>query len=158
TPTPPSIDVLKTANPTSRPEPGGSYTFTVQVTNTSQPGDPVTIQTINDNIYGNIADTANPNIPATTCNTLLGTTLALAASASCSFSANFTGAPRSQTDTVTVAGVDDENAPVQASDSATIEITPLPPSLSIVKSPNPSSRPEPGGAYTFTLTITNTSG
>ena len=158
TPNPPSIDVLKTANPTSRPEPGGAYTFTVQVTNTSQPGDPVTIQTISDNIYGNVANPANPAITATTCNTLIGTVLAVGASTSCTFSANFTGAPRSQTDIVTVSGVDDENTPVSDSDDATIEITPLPPSLTISKAPAPASRPEPGGAFTFTMTITNTSG
>ncbi len=30
-----TINVVKTANPTSLPEPGGNVTFTVQVTNTS---------------------------------------------------------------------------------------------------------------------------
>ena len=160
TPVQPAIDVLKTANPVARPEPGGAFTFTVQITNTSPPGDPVTIQTITDNVYGNLADPANPNVTNNTCDDLVAapTTLQPGGSTTCSFDVSFTGAPRSQTDIVTVTGVDDENTPVQDSDDAMISITPNPPSIDIVKTANPTSRPEPGGAYTFTLSITNTSG
>src|SRR5207253_1318956 len=47
------ISVKKTANPTSLPEPGGSVTYTVAITNTSNVGG-VTINQICDNQFGNI--------------------------------------------------------------------------------------------------------
>ncbi len=50
---PSSIVVTKTASPTSLPEPGGNVVFTVQVQNTSTV-DNVTIDTLNDTIYGNL--------------------------------------------------------------------------------------------------------
>jgi hypothetical protein len=49
---PPEIVVEKTANPTSVNEPGDSVTFTVQVTNSS--ASEVTLNPLEDNIYGDI--------------------------------------------------------------------------------------------------------
>ena len=49
----PTINVDKTANPTTLPEPGGTFTYTVVVTNTST--ETLTITTLTDDIYGNIA-------------------------------------------------------------------------------------------------------
>ena len=48
----PSIDVTKTADPTSVPEPGGPVQFTVEVENTSVSSDPVTITSLVDDPDG----------------------------------------------------------------------------------------------------------
>ena len=56
----PSIDVTKTADPTSVPEPGGPVQFTVEVKNTSVSTDPVTITSLVDD-----PDGAGPRIRST---------------------------------------------------------------------------------------------
>ena len=63
----PLITVVKDANPTSVPENnvGALVTFTVSVTNDSV--ESVTLTTLNDDVFGNIANPANPNITNSTC-------------------------------------------------------------------------------------------
>jgi uncharacterized repeat protein (TIGR01451 family) len=56
---PSTIVVVKTADPTHLPEPGGDVTFTVTVRNTSTV-DNVTIHTVVDDRFGNIAATCAP--------------------------------------------------------------------------------------------------
>lgn len=96
----PEMDVSKLANPLTQVAPGGTFTFTVAVSNPSTTR-PVTITTLTDDIYGDLATR-----PGSTCGALIGVTLAPSAtSASCSFTGPFTGkAGDSQTDTVTVTG------------------------------------------------------
>ncbi|CAN5197253.1 hypothetical protein BH18ACT4_BH18ACT4_12470 [soil metagenome] len=65
----PVIDVVKTADPLELPEPGGLFTFDVVVTNNSV--EPVTITSLTDNVYGDIATQG-------TCTTAVGTVLAAA--------------------------------------------------------------------------------
>ena len=115
TPANPQIAVTKVASPLSRPEPGGSFTFTVQVSNPST-FQPVTITALTDNVYGNIATLAG-----STCGTLIGTTLQPGQSSpTCSFSGPFSGkAGASQTDTVTVTGVNN-GVTVTATANATV--------------------------------------
>ncbi|MCA1683736.1 MAG: hypothetical protein LC708_01210, partial [Actinobacteria bacterium] len=48
-----SITVTKTADPLTRPEPGGTFTFGVVVTNTGPT--PVTLTALTDDVYGNLA-------------------------------------------------------------------------------------------------------
>src|SRR5262249_35319501 len=121
------------------------------------PTDPVTIQTINDNIYGDLGNAANPKVSANTCPSLIGTVLQPGASATCHFTGQFTGsAGSSQTDVVTVAGVDDENTPVSASDDATVFLT-ASPTIRVRKDADPLTRPEPGGDFTFTVQVSNPS-
>ena len=97
----PQIALTKVASPLTRPEPGGNFTFTVQVSNPSTV-DPVTITSLVDNIYGDLATRAG-----STCGALIGVTLAPGAtSPPCTFTGPFTGhGGDSQTDTVTVTGV-----------------------------------------------------
>ena len=144
---PPTISVDKTANPLSRPEPGGTFTFTVVVTNTSN--EPVTITNLFDDVYGNLNGRGNCAV---------GATLAPGSSYSCSFNASFIGdAGDSQTDVVTVTAVDDEGTQVTDSDDAIVTITNVPPTIAVVKKADPTSLPAPGGDFTFTVTVTNTS-
>jgi len=122
---PSSIAVEKTANPTSIQAPGGQVTFTVVVKNTSAV-DAVTIDKLDDNIYGDLAGKG-------TCGALIGKVLQPddhAAGgpdeATCAFTATVTGPGGStHTDVVTVSGHDDDQQPVTAHDDATVAITPL---------------------------------
>jgi hypothetical protein len=112
---PPTVDVVKTAAPESRPAPGGAFTFTVVVKNTS--AEPITIRTLTDDIYGNIATQG-------TCTTAVGTILAPQATYTCSFTGSFAGASGSQKDVVTVTVVDNEGTTATDNDDATVTITP----------------------------------
>jgi len=153
----PTLSVTKDATPTTRPEPGGVFTFPITVRNTSTV-DSVTLTSLVDSPYGNVADPANPAIVSTTCALTPAVVLAPNGTYSCSFQAIFTGnANATQTDTVTVTGVDDEGTVARATDTATVRLTDVPPTISATKTPNPTTLPEPGGPVTFSVTITNTS-
>ena len=113
TPAEPSLTVTKTAMPTSRPAPGGSFTFTVTAHNTST--EAVTLTSLTDNVYGDLNGDG-------TCAT--GGTIAAGASYSCSFSGEFLGkAGASQTDTVTAVVTDSSSQTATASGSATVTLT-----------------------------------
>ncbi|MCA1683654.1 MAG: hypothetical protein LC708_00765, partial [Actinobacteria bacterium] len=144
----PAITITKTPNPGTRPEPGGTFTFTLVVTNPSN--EPVTITRLVDDIYGDVNGKGG-------C--LTGAVLAPnGGSYTCAFPGDFFGAaPATQTDTVTVTGVDNEGATVTAIARATVGLTNVPPSITVVKSASPASRPEPGGTFTFSVVVTNTS-
>jgi uncharacterized repeat protein (TIGR01451 family) len=144
----PQIVVVKNATPASRPVPGGDFTFSVQVINNGP--EPVTITSLTDNVYGNLATRG-------TCTTAVGTVLQPGGSYSCQFTAPFTGGPgASQTDTVTATGRDQFGNTVQAQAQATVFLTNVQPTISVTKTPNPTSRPEPGGDFTFTVVVGNT--
>ncbi len=149
----PVIHVTKAAAPPSEVEPGGTFTFTVQVSNPSAV-DPITITSLTDNIYGNLATR-----PGSTCGTLIGVTLAPGAtSAPCSFTGPFTGkAGDSQTDTVTVNGVDVNGFTATSTAQATVTLTPQPPQIAVTKAAAPPTQPEPTGTFTFTVQVHNPS-
>jgi uncharacterized repeat protein (TIGR01451 family) len=148
----PTVQVVKTANPLSLPEPGGEFTFTVVVTNTS--AEPVTVTSLIDNVYGNLATR-----PGSTCGTVVGTVLAPGASSPpCTFTGNFFGnAGASETDIVTVVVTDQEGTTATDDDDAVVSITDVPPTIEVVKTANPLTRPAPGGTFTFDVVVTNTS-
>ena len=144
----PTVTVLKTADPSSLPEPGGDFPFTVVVTNTS--AEDVTITELSDSIY-NLADNG-------TCHLLIGRVLDPGQSVSCTFTGNFTGnAGDSETDVVTVVVIDDDGESADDEDDATVTLTNVPPTVTVQKTASPSSLPEPGGNSTYTVVITNTS-
>lgn len=144
-----SIAVDKTVAPSSLDAPGGTFTFSVLVTNT---GDvTLTIVAVGDDIYGDLTTR-----PGSTCDTALGTSLAPDETYNCSFSGDFNGAAgASQTDTVTVTALDGEDS-VTGADDATVTLTQPPFAIDVDKSVLPLTRPEPGGAFTFTVVVTNT--
>ncbi len=145
---PSTINVVKTANPTSLPEPGGNVTFTVQVTNTSSV-DSLTISELSDDVYGTLAGDADCEV---------GTVLAPAASCSFTFVGAVSGnAGSSHTDIVTACGTDNDGNEPCDTDDATVTITDVAPTITVVKTANPTSLPEPGGNVTFTVQVTNTS-
>ena len=78
---PSSIQVTKSATPTSLPEPGGNATFYVVVKNTSAV-DSVTITSLTDDVYGNLDGKGTCDVPQT---------IAAGGSYSCSFSGAVSG-------------------------------------------------------------------
>ncbi len=144
----PTISVQKTANPLVRNEPGGTFTFTVVVTNTGP--EAVTITDLTDDIYGNLNGRGTCAVGAVMPRN--GGTY------TCSFPGEFRGnAGASQTDVVTVSGVDDDGSRATARDDATVRLVDVPPTITLTKDPDPASRPDPGGSFTFHVAITNTS-
>ena len=149
----PVISVSKSANPTSLPEPGGTVQYTVSVTNNSVTSDPVTLDSLSDDVYGDLTTR-----PGSTCNTAIGTVVQPGSSYTCTFSASFTGSPGdSLTDKVTATGKDDENNTATDDATATVSITNALPVISVTKSADPTSRPEPGGSFQYTVGVTNNS-
>jgi uncharacterized repeat protein (TIGR01451 family) len=145
---PSSILVVKDANPTSLPEPGGLVTFSVTVNNIS-PVDSVTINTLADSIHGDLDGNGTCSVPQT---------IPAGGSYSCSFTAAVTGnAGHVENDVVTATGVDDDGQPVSHSDDATVTLTDVPSSITVDKTANPASLDELGGPVTFTFTVNNTS-
>ena len=144
----PTILVTKAAAPSSLPEPGGTFAFTVTVTNTSF--EPVTITALGDDIYGDMNGLG-------TCAT--GAVLAPTAVYTCTFPGTFTGnAGDAQTDVVTATAVDNDGTTATDTADATVRITDAAPTISVDKTPSVGSVLEPGGPVTFTITVTNTSG
>jgi hypothetical protein len=149
-PGPLSIQLDKTATPGSRPEPGGTFTFNVVVTNTSNV--PLTITSLVDDIYGNLGTRSGVN----TCDDLINDVLAVGASASCSFEGTFTGnAGDDQTDVITVTGRDEDGRTVDDDDDAEVELTDVLPRIEVVKTATPLERTAPGGSFTFRVEVKN---
>lgn len=148
----PEISVEKTAVPIEVLEPGGDVTFTVVVNNNSPASsDPLTINSLEDTIYGDLTAVEN-----STCS--VSQTIPPAGSYTCSFTASVEGnAGYSETDIVTASGVDDEGNEVNASDSATVNVNDVPSAIELIKTANPTSVDEPGGQVTFTFTANNIS-
>lgn len=155
---PAELQVVKTATPTTVDEPGGSVQFDIAVTNTGiDPNNDVTLNTLNDDIYGDITQ-AQGDIISTTCSvpqTITGN----GGTYTCSFTANIAGnGGDSETDTVTASGVDDNGNPVEGSDDATVDIIDVLPAISVVKTANPTSVLEGAGeSVTFTVQVNNDS-
>jgi cysteine-rich repeat protein len=145
---PSSIQIEKTANPTSLPEPGGAVTFTVVVTNTSAV-DEITIDTLTDSIHGNLSGKDTCAVPQV---------LAPGESYTCSFGATVTGnAFYTETDVVTVTATDDDGETIQDDEAASVTLLNVPSAIQVQKTAYPTQVNEPGGNVTFTVVVTNTS-
>jgi uncharacterized repeat protein (TIGR01451 family) len=151
--TPPSIDIVKTG-PETVGEGGEDVTYHFVITNTSGTGDPVTVDTLNDDVLGDLLAAAvleNGGLP-----------IVLAPGASFEFDYNPEGdlvlnSGEAETNVVTVTGHDDENTPVSDTDDHTITGTDVLPVIEVVKT-GPGTVAEGGDTATFTFTITNLSG
>ncbi len=145
---PSRILLSKTADPTSLPEPGGPVTFTVVVANISQV-DQVTVQSLVDNVYGDLNGKGDCQTPQV---------LNAGESYTCQFTAVITGdVGDKKKDTVTVSAVDDDGHQLSATDEAEVTIVNVPPTIEVNKSAIPNSVPEPGGSVTFRVEVHNTS-
>lgn len=143
------VQVVKTASPLSRPEPGGAFSFGVAVTNTGAV--PLTISGLSDDVYGDLATQG-------TCTDAVGTELGTGDSYECAFPGELTGnAGTTQTDVVTVTAVDDEGGSVTDEDDAVVALTDVPPTVEVDKVALPETRVAPGGLFTFGVAIRSTS-
>ncbi len=142
---PPTVTLGKWASPTTLPEPGGDFTFTLDITNTSD--ESVTITALEDSQSASFSDE---------CNNLIGSTLAVGASTSCTYTVNHTNAG-SYPNKAAVTVEDDDGSTGTGEDTETVTVTDVAPSVSLVKSALPTIRLEPGGDFVFTLEVTNTS-
>jgi hypothetical protein len=117
------LQVVKSASPTSVPEPGGQVTYNVTIENLAS-ATSVTITTISDEPYGDLG-TNNALVTDNTCTSLIGTLLGPGGSTSCSFKASVSGDVFSQiTDTVEVCGNGSGGQQhICGNDDATVTIT-----------------------------------
>ncbi len=152
---PPSIEVVKVAVPAVLVAQGtpisAEVTYYVAIQNTSSITDPVTITSLTDNPYGNLAGRGTCALPIK---------LAPGQSRQCSFTETVTGvAGDSITDTVTAGGTDNEGTPVSGVDSATVRIIGTPQregNIELFKVALPRSLPEPGGIARYSVLATST--
>jgi hypothetical protein len=111
-----SIDVLKTASPTTVAPPGGPVLFKVKVTNTSQL-DTVKLISLVDDVYGDLNGKGTCSVPAG------GIVLTPGQSYSCEFTGQVTGVDGdSKFDVVTASGTDDDDKPVSDFDDACVKV------------------------------------
>ncbi len=144
----PVITLTKTANPITVVEPGGAVVFTVRIDNTSIV-DAVTINSLMDNIHGNLAGQGTCAVPQT---------IPAGGFYQCTFTANVNGvAGYTEIDTVTATGTGEDGEPLTAQDSATVTVVSAGSSIAVTKTANPTTLPEPGGSAAFTVRVDNTS-
>ncbi|MGD8588037.1 MAG: hypothetical protein PVG22_04320 [Chromatiales bacterium] len=150
------LAVNKTASPTSVDEPSGAVTYTVSVSNNGvDPNNSVTLNTLDDDIYGDITKVQG-DILTTTCS--VPQAIDAGSTYTCTFNATVSGnASDTVTDTVTASGVDDNGNSLTGSDDAEVTINDLLPSIAVVKTANPIEVLEPGGQVSFSVLVTNNS-
>ena len=159
----PSVAIEKTANPTYLLEPGGDVEFTVVVTNTS-PDESVTITELDDDMFGDLlgADAAlTGGATATSCNDgVAAITIASGGTFTCTITASLAGnAGDTHTNVVSVTAIDDDpgSTPATDNDDADVDFTNVDPTISIEKTANPTTLPEPGGVVAFDVVVSNDS-
>jgi Mg-chelatase subunit ChlD len=147
-PPPPAaaIEVVKTASANELPEPGGPVTFTFVVRETTGLA-AVSIDTLSDSIYGNLAGQGDCAVPQI---------IAAGGSYTCSITVEVTGnAGFTETNVVTASGRDEHGNPVSDTDDETVTIGDLPPDFDACKHIEPGFVPPEGGLVTLTVTIAN---
>jgi hypothetical protein len=152
---PPTMNVSKVALPTAMPAPGGPVLFVVSVTNTSAETDPLTIESLVDDVYGDITQVQG-RVLQTNCEA--PRQIAPRETYLCEFVGQISG-PLGyvETDTVSVNAVDDDGTQLTVTDDATVTLVEAPPSMEIVKVAAPAEVKEPGGEVTYMVQVYNTS-
>jgi hypothetical protein len=143
----PAVTVTKTANPTSVPETGGSVTYTVTVKNDAL--EAATLTTLSDDIFGILNGAGTCSVPQS---------LAPGATYSCTFSKTVAGnVGTSHVNTVTARLTDNDGNHADGHDDATVTFTNVLPTLTVTKTPSPTTVAETGGSVSFTVVVHNTS-
>ena len=154
---PPSIDITASASPGSLYETGGTPSFAIDVVNTS--GEPLTITSLVNSVFGNLLDPANALVDSGT-NTCpaVATTVAAGAAFSCSFDATLSDDGTGiHTNTTTATAVDSDLQGATSVDIASVTFSNLLPAISVSASASPAALDVPG-TVTFTVELSNTSG
>ncbi len=144
----PEIDVSRTAEPARVPEPGGKVEFTVRVVNRGP--ERVELESLVDDALGDLNGKGTCSVPSD------GTVVDPGGFYLCSFVSQVSGnADDTWTDVVRAVAADDESNRTRATGSVTVAVTDVAPAISVQKTANPSSVPEPGDAVEFTVNVTN---
>jgi len=139
----PSILFQKSVTPTLRTEPGGAFTYTLTLTNTT----PETVT---------VAILSDTHLLSAACQLAwAGSQIASGATTSCTYSVTHS-IPGIYTNTASITVQDDEGNPVSATEHAMAQVMDELPAITLTKIVTPMLRLEPGGLFTYTLTITNT--
>ena len=135
----PTITVSITANPVTVSEPSGSVDYSVVVNNTSV--EPVTLTTLNDNVYLDLDGQGTCTIPQV---------IAVGGNYTCSFTATVSGnATDTTTNTLTASADDDEGNTATDTDSSTVTVTDVLPSVTVTKSGSVTEVFAPGDTVTL---------
>lgn len=142
-----ALSISKTPTPAAVTAPGGDVSFGVQITNSGSAA--VTLAALSDSVFGNVAESGNAALLATTC--ALPRLIEPGAGYACAFNARVSGtAGGVHTNTLTVTGTGPGNSPVSASVSATVDIlTPPPGRIIVSKQTVPANT---AGTFQFTAT------
>ncbi|MCO5318531.1 MAG: VWA domain-containing protein [Microthrixaceae bacterium] len=154
----PRVEVTKTAGTASVAEPGAEVTFAVAVSN---PGiEAIQVDSLTDSIAGGPAidiATTGSVVKATTCGTVVGSSIEPGASADCTFTVEVSGAGGTTVrDVVEVEASDDDGNDAADSDDARVDISDVVPTVSITKTAGQTSVSEHGAEVTFGFVIENT--
>ena len=132
-----SIDVTKTANPTTLPEPGGDVAYTIDIVNTS--GIAVTISDLDDDVFGDLLDAGNAAVSSNTCASM-NLVIPPAQPRSCTFDAALVGEPpATHVNTVTATAGNPGHGSDTDTDDETVTFTNVPPVIDVTKTANPTS-------------------
>ena len=143
----PTITVSIIANPVTVSEPSGSVTYDVVVNNTSV--EPVTLTTLNDDVYLDLDGQGTCTLPQV---------IAVGGNYTCSFTATVSGnATDTTTNTLTASADDDEGNTATNNDSATVTVTDVLPTITVSITANPVTVSEPSGSVTYYVLVNNTS-
>ena len=139
----PTVDLTQEVTPATLPEPGGVFTYMLTITNAWVRDVTITAFT-------------GDNPLSAECEGLIGTAIPAGGTVSCTYGVTHTHAG-SYSNTASVTVQDNENNTASDSDDETVTVTDELPTVDLTKSASPSTLLEPGGVFTFTLTIKNTS-
>ena len=127
-------------------EPGGTFTYTLKITNNGV--EPFTITDLTDT---NLAAPYPPAVAA-----LIGQVVPVGESVSASYEISHDDVG-GWDNTAEVTVEDNEGTPASATDSELVEVYDIRPTVTLEKLVDKTVLPEPGGDFNFTLVITNTS-
>ena len=170
TPVPPQIDVTKTDNDVTVPEPGGPVDYDITITNPAGADeDIVDITTLTDEVtfvdpaatvtYDLLGSVPAGRLTASDCSANIAAALPLAPgeSVSCTFTLDLSDlTAQSVSDIVNVVGVDNDGQSDTDDDTEETPITDVAPEVQIVKTANPTVIDD-GESTTYTFEITNLS-
>ena len=140
---PPTIDLLKSVTPNTRPEPGGVFNYTLTIHNTS--AEAVTIKSLSDT-----------NLLSLECEALINVTIAAGGTASCSYTVTQADAG-TYPNTASATVQDNDGSGASASDSETVTVTNVDPAISVTKAASEQQVFAPGENVEFTVVVTNNS-
>ena len=143
----PAVALDKTVDDNSKPEPGGDFNYTLQITNNSPDKEPFTITALTDTQSTDAASFS-------ACAALVGTVVAYGGSVDCNYTVT-RSAIGTYPNTADVNVIDDSGRTDSDTDAESVNVTDLLPDISVTKTADPTSVVEPGGNVEYEVGITN---